>query len=147
MPKAKNALRYVGQSRSVWTGWFNGVCMQGAFGYCVNAIQKRYIECMNPFCCKISECGGCWGARIFQVYKIGVQFGPHTTELKDKMFQPVEQTCVISCLPWQSGRGTRVLPAQKQAPTPVVMPQMQLPRQRFTQHKLCASDYECCERS
>lgn len=44
-------------------------------------------------------------------------------------------------------RGTRVLPAQKQAPTPVVMPQMQLPRQRFTQRKLCASDYECCERS
>jgi len=57
--------------------------MQGAFGYYVNAIQKRYVECMNPFCCKISECGGCWGARIFQVYKIGVQFGPHTTERQD----------------------------------------------------------------
>ena len=113
MPKAKNALRYVGQSRSVWTGWFNGVCMQGAFGYYVNAIQKRYVECMNPFCCKISECGGCWGARIFQVYKIGVQFGPHTTELKDKMFQLVEQTCVISCLP----RNTSAASAETSANT------------------------------
>ena len=52
-------------------------------------LSRMHESCLPQF----SECGGCWGARNFEVYKIGVQFGPQMIELKDKMFHRVEQTC------------------------------------------------------
>ena len=47
---------------------------------------------------QFSECGGCWGARNFEVYKIGVQFGPQMIELKDKMLHRVEHASFLVCL-------------------------------------------------